>query len=1054
MRIIWLHLIALASLLPAQEKTTVRLLDACEDTARWRTFQSAGVIVSQHRDRGESGGAIRFDVAFTKGSGYGGIVRTFDIPLPENYELSFSLRATVPLNNFEVKLSDDTLGENIWWVNKKNYAYPSRWTRIHVKKRHLSFAWGPRSAPAPDALRRLELVVTAGSGGTGSVWIDDLRIESLPAPPSPIPHPTVKASTSADSDCPPESVLPGSKGAWVSRTSGREWIEVDFKYRREIGGILLRWDRALNGLVYDLLGSLDGIVYDTLHAIQNGKGGSVLVFTPESEMRFLRVSLRGNQSSIRYRLEELSAVPSESLSTINQYVEHLAAAAPSGSFPRYFSHQQSYWTIVGVPSGQNEALFNEDGSFEVDKQRFSIEPFIFHDRGAKLLTWTDCRQEQSLEKDYLPLPTVKRSYPDVVLTTSLLATGEQKQASILARYTLKNVSRQRSKGSFFLAIRPYQVNPTSQWLNFEGGVARIDSMSIEGNRAIVGDKRVSVSGAPFAAGVTNIDAGEIVEYLARGTTPANSRVIDPVGLASGAFAYKFDLLPKDSLVVVVAVPFRQSGDRWERTNPNASEFEEAMADARFKWEGVLNAVKFNVPPEAQRYINVLRSNLGYILINKDGPGFQPGSRSYERSWIRDGSMTSSALLKLGLQEQVRLFVEWYSSYQYENGMVPCVVDRRGPDPVPENDSHGQFIFASMEYFRFSKDTAFLRARWPNIVGAVNYIQQLRAPRLTPEYASGDSERRAFYGLVTESISHEGYSSKPMHSYWDDFFTLKGLKDAAEAARVLGKANAASAYDSLASAFRKNLYESISLAMKNRKIDYIPGCVELGDFDPTSTSIALFPCGEFRHLPQAALNHTYDKYYGWFEERQGGTIPWEAYTPYEIRNVGSYVYLGQKERAHKLLEWFMQYQRPRGWNHWAEVVWHDERMARFIGDMPHTWVGSDFINALRAMFVYETDDDRTLVVGAGLKEDWVRKGLSVEGLPTHHGTLTYSVAFKDPSCVTLSLEGALDSRELSLLIPVNLISQPLKAAIVNGMTARPADGFIRITGLPAAVELVY
>ncbi|MCX6142329.1 MAG: discoidin domain-containing protein [Ignavibacteriales bacterium] len=1051
---IYLCFVAVASLLPAQDKTTVRVLDACEDTTLWRTFQSAGVIVSQHRDIGESGGAIRVDVAFTKGSGYGGIVRTFDIPLPENYELSFSLRATVPLNNFEVKLSNDTLGENIWWVNKKNYAYPSQWKRVHVKKRHLSFAWGPRSAPAPDALRRLELVVTAGSGGKGSVWIDDLRIESLPMPPSQLPRPTVKASTSAGKDYPPESVLPGSKGAWVSRTSGREWIEVDFKYRREIGGVLLRWDKALSGLEYELFGSLDGIVYDTLHAIQNGKGGSVLVFTPESEIRFLRVSLRSNQSNIRYRLEELSAVPSESLSTINQYVEHLAAAAPSGRFPRYFSHQQSYWTIVGVPSGENEALFNEDGAFEVDKQRFSIEPFIFLDQGAKLSTWIDCHQEQSLEKDYLPLPTVKRSYPNVVLTTSLLATGEPKQASILARYTLRNVSRERNKGSFFLVIRPYQVNPTSQSLNFEGGVARIDSMSIKGNRAIVGDKSVTVSGSPSSTGVTNIDAGEIVEYLARGTTPVNSRIMDPVGLASGAFAYQFDLLPNDSLVVVAAVPFQQSADRWERTNPTASEFEEALVDARSMWERVLNTVKFSVPPEAQRYVDVLRSNLGYILINKDGPGFQPGSRSYERSWIRDGSMTSSALLKLGLQKHVRQFVEWYSSYQYENGMVPCVVDKRGPDPVPENDSEGQLIFACMEYFRFSKDTVFLRARWPNLVGAVNYIQQLRAPRLTPEYANGDSERRAFYGLVTESISHEGYSSKPMHSYWDDFFTLKGLRDAAEAAWVLGKANAASAYDSLAGAFRKNLYESISLAMKNRKIDYIPGCVELGDFDPTSTSIALFPCGECRHLPQAALNRTYDKYYSWFEERQSGKIPWEAYTPYEIRNVGSYVYLGQKERAHNLLEWFMQYQRPSGWNHWAEVVWRDERMARFIGDMPHTWVGSDFINALRAMFVYEMDDDRTLVVGAGLKDEWVRQGLSVEGLPIPGGTLTYSVAFTNPSRVILHIEGALDYREISLLVPVNLVSQPLKAAMVNGLAVSPIDGFIKIAGVPATVELVY
>ena len=49
----------------------------------------------------------------------------------------------------------------------------------------------------------------------------------------------------------------------------------------------------------------------------------------------------------------------------------------------------------------------------------------------------------------------------------------------------------------------------------------------------------------------------------------------------------------------------------------------------------------------------------------------------------------------------------------------------------------------------------------------------------------------FYGMVPESISHEGYSAKPMHSYWDTFFILRGLKDAAFLASELQKPEAAS-----------------------------------------------------------------------------------------------------------------------------------------------------------------------------------------------------------------------------------------------------------------------
>jgi hypothetical protein len=241
-------------------------------------------------------------------------------------------------------------------------------------------------------------------------------------------------------------------------------------------------------------------------------------------------------------------------------------------------------------------------------------------------------------------------------------------------------------------------------------------------------------------------------------------------------------------------------------------------------------------------------------------------------------MTSAALLKFGMSDAVKKYVEWYSSFQYENGMVPCVVDRRGPDPVPENDSHGELIFACMEYFRFTRDTAFLRTRWPNIVSAVDYIQHLRGEQMTSVYRDGDEEKRACYGLVTESISHEGYSAKPMHSYWDDFFALKGLKDAATAATVLGEKRSAHEYDSLVFAFRTDLYNSISLAMKYRKIDFVPGCVELGDFDPTSTSIALFPCGETKYVPEPAYMRSFDKYYDWFSQRSRNEIGWEAYTP--------------------------------------------------------------------------------------------------------------------------------------------------------------------------------
>ncbi|MFN3695754.1 MAG: coagulation factor 5/8 type domain-containing protein, partial [Ignavibacterium sp.] len=237
---------------------------------------------------------------------------------------------------------------------------------------------------------------------------------------------------------------------------------------------------------------------------------------------------------------------------------------------------------------------------------------------------------------------------------------------------------------------------------------------------------------------------------------------------------------------------------------------------------------------------------------RDGSGIQPGSRSYERSWIRDGSLTSSALLKSGIVNEVREFIDWYSEYQYENGKIPCVVDRRGADPVPEHDSHGEYIFLLKQYFNFTKDTSLLRKHNQRIIKAVDYLKSLIDERSTDHYKYGNDSVRAYYGILPESISHEGYSAKPMHSYWDNFFALRGLKDATDIQMILGNTTEYQRIKSIREKFRTDLYNSLSLAIKTRNINYIPGCVELGDFDATSTTIALYPVNEKNNLPQPYL----------------------------------------------------------------------------------------------------------------------------------------------------------------------------------------------------------
>src|SRR6185295_9399733 len=89
--------------------------------------------------------------------------------------------AELPVNNLELKLIDAT-GDNVWWINRRDFQYPRTWTEVSTKKRQISFAWGPIGGGEIKHVAALEIVVTASTGGKGTVWIDDLAINELPPP--------------------------------------------------------------------------------------------------------------------------------------------------------------------------------------------------------------------------------------------------------------------------------------------------------------------------------------------------------------------------------------------------------------------------------------------------------------------------------------------------------------------------------------------------------------------------------------------------------------------------------------------------------------------------------------------------------------------------------------------------------------------------------------------------------------------------------------------------------------------------------------------------------
>jgi hypothetical protein len=757
-------------------------------------------------------------------------------------------------------------------------------------------------------------------------------------------------------------------------------LTLDLGGVREFGGLVLTWADGVAVPDYGVDLSADGVAWTTVWRAADSDGGRDPVPVPEAEAAYVRLRCRGAAALAEIEIRDLAWSASR-----EAVARAEAALVRRGLYPRGILGEQAYWTVLGPDDSPWDPLLGEDGALEPQAGGPSLEPFLLRD--GRLVTWADVSVEHALVDDALPIPTATWRGEGFRLRIAPVAIRQDGRDRLSVRYTYADSGASARTDTLALVVRPFQVDPPSQTLGSHGGTARIEEAAARG-RAIVLEGRpwALADREPTTAAASTFAGGDpVADHLARGGLPGATVARDPYGAASVVQLFALTVAPGGKAVLDVVLALDPDDDLSGAQGGVQGVLDGARAEAVADWRDRLGGFTLDIPA-APEVANTVLAQRGYILVNRSGPAIRPGARAYARSWIRDGALTSWALLRTGLTAPARAFLEWYAPYQFDNGKIPCVVDQRGADPVPEHDSSGEFCFLVLQVVRHTGDLELAADLWPRVDAAAAYLERLRAERLTPEY-----EGTEFWGLLPPSISHEGYSAKPMHSYWDDAFCYRGLSDAARLARLLGREADALHYRRSAADFGRDLGASVARTMAVHDIDYVPGCADLGDFDPTSTTVLLVPGEAGELLPDGAVARTFDRYWTFFTGRASGADPWDAYTPYEVRNIGAAVRLGERDRAAAMVAWFLDDRRPAGWRHWAEVVSSQARTPRFLGDMPHTWVGSDFIRAVLDMVAFEDASLDEIVIGAGLPADWlVGEGMTLTGMRAGRGRLDVSI----------------------------------------------------------------
>jgi hypothetical protein len=127
-----------------------------------------------------------------------------------------------------------------------------------------------------------------------------------------------------------------------------------------------------------------------------------------------------------------------------------------------------------------------------------------------------------------------------------------------------------------------------------------------------------------------------------------------------------------------------------------------------------------------------------------------------------------------------------------------------------------------------------------------------------------------------------------------------------------------------------------------------------------------------------------------------------------------------------------------------------REPRFIGDMPHGWIASDFVSAALDLFAYERQGDRSLVLAAGVPTRWLPgEGIAVENLRTPFGKLSYGLRY-DRQRVLLTIDSGLTPPAGGLVFGWPYAGQPGPARISDGDRPSWQSRELRIRAVPAAM----
>lgn len=652
------------------------------------------------------------------------------------------------------------------------------------------------------------------------------------------------------------------------------------------------------------------------------------------------------------------------------------------------THDGKIWTVIGSANSSKEAYVGLDGAVQPGVDAYAVHWYVYDTSSHSLLNSNNAKR--SLLNGYLPAPIVKWSDRDV--DAQIMSFVDDESNTCYSSLSLKNLNDKNRKLKVFIAVLPYGVTGKMQICKSIEYDQRLRTLKT-GCTEIVCDQTPDGFGAVELSKRSDGKFIDITSFIINGTLPRYRKIVShsKMPTVSGAIGYEIGIKPGCTRTISFRTPVG-FGREVSRNNSCIKNYSTALGKFKDQWHSRLDRVKVSLPDK--RFSDCFYASLAYLMILSDDGAPRPGSAVYEPFWVRDNAYIADAYYYAGRSDLAKQSLDQLLKLQRNDGGFAPTSAGLGNS---EHDAHGEAIYTFVQHYRRTKDATYLKKVWPRIESAAKYIDALR-------HGQGDYDN----SILPPSMSAEDLGSEKQQHYWDDFWAIRGLRDASFAAKTLGRQQDAARLEEQAESLTNATWSSIRKLAKDHSIRYIPN----GPQDITSsamargTSCGLWPCDVLDPL-DPFVKSSFDIYWKkWIEGHNGGFEHKNEYWPYAGLDLAmDYLMLGQYERSASILRWSIYHDPTGGFYSWPEGM-NIKNHTLAAGDMPHGWMCAAYINLIRNMLVRESGSD--LYIASGVPREWLLPGkkIEVKDLPTVNGPVSYRLrAYKNNLNLSIEASGA-------------------------------------------------